>query len=94
MTQHGHRTWLQLYKGHKGYKGKRPHSRRLTASLFINAHEVKSDHFNHYNTNKIYVHQKMKKIGGPQTTLLASDHPKMAHSSTLGPIFAPKIMNF
>eukprot|EP00983_Pelagomonas_calceolata_P051651 1142500-Pelagomonas_calceolata.AAC.1 len=25
------------HKGHKGYKGKRPQSRRLTASLFINA---------------------------------------------------------
>eukprot|EP00983_Pelagomonas_calceolata_P111123 1159749-Pelagomonas_calceolata.AAC.9 len=26
--------------GSKGYKGKRPQSRRLTASLFINSHEV------------------------------------------------------
>eukprot|EP00983_Pelagomonas_calceolata_P000791 28622-Pelagomonas_calceolata.AAC.2 len=27
------------------------------------------------------------KIGGPQITLLASDHPQMAHSSNLGPFF-------
>eukprot|EP00983_Pelagomonas_calceolata_P078775 1154368-Pelagomonas_calceolata.AAC.1 len=34
----------------------------------------------------------MKKIGGPQVTLLASDHPKTAHSSTLGPFFTPNIV--
>eukprot|EP00983_Pelagomonas_calceolata_P059446 1145920-Pelagomonas_calceolata.AAC.2 len=28
------------FKGYKGYNGKRPQSRRLTASLFINAHEI------------------------------------------------------
>eukprot|EP00983_Pelagomonas_calceolata_P059418 1145912-Pelagomonas_calceolata.AAC.4 len=28
--------------------------------------------------------QKMMEIGGPQITLLASDHPKGAHSSNLG----------
>eukprot|EP00983_Pelagomonas_calceolata_P050096 1141806-Pelagomonas_calceolata.AAC.1 len=27
-------------KGYKGYKGKRPQSRRLAASLFISAHET------------------------------------------------------
>eukprot|EP00983_Pelagomonas_calceolata_P020259 639357-Pelagomonas_calceolata.AAC.2 len=27
-------------KRYKGYKGKRPQSRRLTANLFINAHEI------------------------------------------------------
>eukprot|EP00983_Pelagomonas_calceolata_P105950 1159183-Pelagomonas_calceolata.AAC.35 len=34
----------------------------------------------------------MMKIGGPQITLLASDHPKTAHSSTLGPTFTPQNM--
>eukprot|EP00983_Pelagomonas_calceolata_P096953 1158190-Pelagomonas_calceolata.AAC.11 len=29
-----------ILQGHKDYKGKRPQSRHLTASLFINTHEV------------------------------------------------------
>eukprot|EP00983_Pelagomonas_calceolata_P115207 1160173-Pelagomonas_calceolata.AAC.1 len=32
----------------------------------------------------------MTKIRGPRITLLASDHPKTAHSSTLGPVFTPQ----
>eukprot|EP00983_Pelagomonas_calceolata_P053798 1143432-Pelagomonas_calceolata.AAC.1 len=33
--------WHQvLFKDYKGYKGKRSHSRHLTASLFVDAHEV------------------------------------------------------
>eukprot|EP00983_Pelagomonas_calceolata_P090556 1157437-Pelagomonas_calceolata.AAC.10 len=32
------------------------------------------------------------KIGGPQITLLASDHPQMAHSSTPGPFFIPNLL--
>eukprot|EP00983_Pelagomonas_calceolata_P091216 1157516-Pelagomonas_calceolata.AAC.6 len=32
----------------------------------------------------------MAEIRGPQTTLLASDHPKTAHSSTPRPTFTPK----
>eukprot|EP00983_Pelagomonas_calceolata_P047344 1140597-Pelagomonas_calceolata.AAC.2 len=31
----------------------------------------------------------MVKIGGPQITLLTSNHAKIALSSTLGPIFTP-----
>lgn len=34
----------------------------------------------------------MKKIGGPQITPLASDHPKVAQSPTLGPFFTPIIL--
>eukprot|EP00983_Pelagomonas_calceolata_P008781 285938-Pelagomonas_calceolata.AAC.5 len=30
------------------------------------------------------------KLGGPQITLLASDYPRRAHSSTLGPFLFPK----
>eukprot|EP00983_Pelagomonas_calceolata_P038183 1136701-Pelagomonas_calceolata.AAC.2 len=37
------------YKGYKGYKGERPQSRRLTASLFINAHEVMKEKRKHAN---------------------------------------------
>eukprot|EP00983_Pelagomonas_calceolata_P017144 537427-Pelagomonas_calceolata.AAC.1 len=33
-------TW-----GCRGYKGKRPQSRHLTASLFMNAHEIKFSRF-------------------------------------------------
>eukprot|EP00983_Pelagomonas_calceolata_P127003 1161358-Pelagomonas_calceolata.AAC.2 len=32
------------------------------------------------------------KFGGPQIALLASDHPRKAHSSTLEPIFTPKLV--
>eukprot|EP00983_Pelagomonas_calceolata_P061698 1146935-Pelagomonas_calceolata.AAC.3 len=34
------RTLTSALKGYKGYKGKRPQSRCLTAGLFINTHEV------------------------------------------------------
>eukprot|EP00983_Pelagomonas_calceolata_P002705 90301-Pelagomonas_calceolata.AAC.1 len=31
-------------------------------------------------------------VGGPQITLLAPDHPQMAHSSTSGPSFTPNLL--
>eukprot|EP00983_Pelagomonas_calceolata_P010286 334039-Pelagomonas_calceolata.AAC.1 len=34
------RGHCRLVEGYKGYKGKGPQSRRLTAILFINTHEV------------------------------------------------------
>eukprot|EP00983_Pelagomonas_calceolata_P076920 1153639-Pelagomonas_calceolata.AAC.3 len=36
--QHG--ATIVLQKSYKGFKGKRPQSRRFTASLFTNAHEI------------------------------------------------------
>eukprot|EP00983_Pelagomonas_calceolata_P031468 987110-Pelagomonas_calceolata.AAC.1 len=35
----GRHPYPEGFKGYKGYKKKRPQSRRLTASLFINTHE-------------------------------------------------------
>ncbi|KAF5827075.1 hypothetical protein DUNSADRAFT_1385 [Dunaliella salina] len=52
-----------------------------THGYALSYHYFKSNHANHLK--KAIKFTKMMKIGGPQITLLAPDHPRRAHSSTL-----------